>query len=231
MTSCAVLVMTDGRRDCIAQTIDALDQHLTGPITRRIIHDDSGDLAYRGWLGDRFPGWTLVATHARSGFAGAYASAWYFVSTWGTEPWVLSVEDDMVLQRPVDLAAMVEVMETNPHLAQMALRRQAWNDAEKTAGGLVELHGDGFTDHTDEHGRAWLEHRMWWTTNACLHRRELCKMGWPEVPQSEGAWTHYLLRHGALGVEPERLRFGYWESRDMPPLVEHIGHQRAGTGY
>lgn len=228
--SVVLLVITDGRRDCIAQTIDALDRHLAGPVTSRLIHDDSGDPSYRVWLRSTYPRWGLYVTPGRSGFAGAYASAWWHLARL-FEPWVFTIEDDMVLQRPVDLAAMVEVMKANPHIAQMAWRRQAWNDAEKTAGGLVELHGHSFTDHADEHGRAWLEHRMWWTTNACLHRRELCKMGWPQVPQSEGAWTHYLLRHGALGVEPDRLRFGYWEGRHMPPLVEHVGHQRAGTGY
>ena len=42
-------------------------------------------------------------------------------------------EDDFRLTRRIDLTAMVEVLNRTPNLAQLALRRQPWND-ERAAG-------------------------------------------------------------------------------------------------
>ena len=51
------IVLTNGRRDCIAQSIPSIQAHLlnAGPMT---IVDDSGDAAYREWL-------SLLAPFAR----------------------------------------------------------------------------------------------------------------------------------------------------------------------
>ena len=70
----------------------------------------------------------------------------------------------------------------------------------------------------------WLEHRRFFTTNPSLYRRSLCWTGWPDTDHSEGAFTTQLLE------DPE-LRFAYWGSRNSGEWCEHIGHERAGTGY
>ena len=59
-----LLVMTDGRRACIEQTIPSALAQLDGPISLRVIHDDSGDASYRMWLRKRFggDGW-VIARH------------------------------------------------------------------------------------------------------------------------------------------------------------------------
>lgn len=217
-----LIVMTDGRRECIAETIPSALAHLQGPISHRIIHDDSGDPDYRAWLTATFPSFLIIGDGARHGFAGAYANAWRYLSVTPRE-WVLSTEDDFTFNRPVDLAAMVEVLTTNPHLAQLALRRQAWNPAEVAAGGVVEQHPDDYAECTDG-ARTWLEHRLFFTTNPSLFRTELCRRGWPRVERSEGIFTQRLLE------DPE-LRFGYWGSRASGEWVHHIGHSRAGAGY
>jgi hypothetical protein len=123
-------------------------------------------------------------------------------------------------------------MDANPHLVQMALRRQPWNAAERAAGGVVEQHPEAYTERRDKAGNVWLEHRLFWTTNPHLFRRSLCRMGWPNVPRSEGEWSHYLLRQGTWdGVAGDDVAFGYWGARDSGPWIEHVGHRRVGTGY
>ena len=42
-----VVVMTDGR-SYIQQSIESLEVELLGPISRKVIHDDSGDELHRG---------------------------------------------------------------------------------------------------------------------------------------------------------------------------------------
>lgn len=219
---CAV-VMTDGRR-YIEHAIDSLETELLGPITRKVIHDDSGDELHRAWLAERFPTWEIIGTPGRSGFGGAYEAAWKWITANVAERFVFSTEDDFTYNRPVDLEELAAVLDGQPNLVQLALRRQPWNDAERAAGGIVEQHPEAYAELWDASGRTWLEHRLFFTTNPSLIRTGLCAGGWPNVPKSEGIFTHRLLRDPAA-------RFGFWGARDSGEWVTHIGAERAGTGY
>jgi hypothetical protein len=215
------LVMTDGREH-ITDAIRSAEKHLHGPITERVIHDDSGDDAHRAWLHRTFPEYRVIYRTARQGFAGAYANAWRFLSQ-QPQRWVFSTEDDFTFNRPVDLNAMIDVLLTRPYLAQMALRRQAWSDAEKAAGGVIEQNPGDYEPH-EWNDHVWLEHRRFFTTNPSLFSRELTEVGWPQVAESEGHFTRVLT------ADPG-TRFGYWGKRDDDPWVTHIGTQRVGHGY
>ncbi len=237
----ALLVLTDGRLDCLAATMTSIAHHLYGPITRWVMHDDSGDPVLQDRLGKTLrredPAWELVCTPARAGFGGAIQSAWRHLRDDPKIRFVAHFEDDFVLTRPVNLAAMATVLTARPHLAQMALRRQAWNPTERAAGGVVECDPEAYADMDDAHGNQWLEHRLWWTTNPSLYRRDLTLVGWPDGHASEGQFSHRLLAAGMhlpardRWIPPADVRFGYWGAREDGPWVEHIGTARAGTGY
>lgn len=221
-----LLVMTDGRRDCIEQTIPSALDNLLGQTGGRIIYDDSGDDSYRWWLAERFgPDGFEVIHHpaGRQGFGGAIRAAWRHVAL-RHESFVFHLEDDFVFNRPVPLGSMMEIMEAAPRLAQLALRRQPWNDNERAAGGIIEQHPDAYADRSCCQEHAWLEHRQFFTTNPSLYRRSLCLGGWPDADHSEGVFSHQLFE------DPE-LRCGFWGARESGEWVTHIGHQRAGTGY
>jgi glycosyltransferase involved in cell wall biosynthesis len=242
-----LLVMTDGRREYLPRTLASMQEMVTGPITRRVIHDDSGDPTYWAWLADMYPAYTVIRTSGRAGFGGAIRSAWQYLRDIDTEDYVLHLEDDFLFHRPVDLADMVTVLDEQPHLAQLALRRQPWNDPERRAGGLVQQHPEAYREVTDPVGRTWLEHRMFFTTNPSLYRRSLCWLAWPEGNQSEGhfGWRLFHDQPSLLSgrrswsawqdstgmIPPEDLRCAFWGSRDSGEWVEHIGHRRTGTGY
>jgi hypothetical protein len=215
------LVMTDGREH-ITDAIRSAEANVTGPITERVIHDDSGDEAHRLWLNRTFPDYRVIYRTERQGFAGAYANAWRFLSE-QPQRWVFSTEDDFTFNRPVDLSAMLDVLATRSYLAQMALRRQAWSDAEKAAGGVIEQNPGDYEPH-EWNDHAWLEHRRFWTTNPSLFGRELTDIGWPVEKASEGHLTRVLT------AEPT-TRFGYWGKRDDAPWVTHVGSERIGFGY
>lgn len=226
------LVMTDGRLDCLDKTLASINEQVRGPISAKYLWDDTGNDDYFLYLTSyRRHGWTpLRGPVGREGFGGAIRRAWQWLADHTDTPFVFSSEDDFVYERRVDLRAMAEVLIVQPYLAQMALRRQPWNDAEIKAGGVVEANSKAFTEVGE--GRIhWLEHREFWTTNASLFRRQLLDVGWPEGEHSEGAFTHQLLGAGFDGVSGDRLRFGYWGKRDTPPWITHIGATRVGTGY
>ena len=131
---------------------------------------------------------------------------------------------------PVDLDIVHAFSRINQNLLD-SLRRQAWNAAETAAGGVVELAPESFVDR-HEGEWSWLEHRLFWTTNPSLFRRDLLAGGWAEDPVSEGRYTHRLLGEGLpWGVTSADVRFGYWGSRRSTPAVTHTGLERVGYGY
>lgn len=226
----ALLVMTDGRDDLLARTLASANSALVGPLSRLVIHDDTGDLVHRGHLREilhdahlKHPSCEVIGGPDRRGFGGAYANAWTYMAGLDVD-FVFGLEDDFTFNRLVDLAAMAGVLDEHPNLVQLALRRQPWNAEERAAGGIVEQHPDDYTDRADRHGHEWLEHRKFFTTNPSLYRRSLCERGWPQVEFSEGTFTHQLLADPAV-------KFAFWGARGSGEAVTHIGVERAGVGY
>jgi hypothetical protein len=229
-------ILTNGRIDLLDRTIESFNDKLRAGenVTRRILWDDSGSdevyhylrLAYgpQGWLVTRSP-------EGASGFGGAMAAAWAWLKGRTNEKYVMWIEDDFVFEKVIQVDAMTSVLEAHPHIAQMALKRQPWNAAEEAAGDVVALNHDAYTQHS-ERGYQWLEHRLFWTTNPSIFRRDLLTVGWPHVPESEGTFTHRLLGEGLpSGVPGHEVRFGYWGVRTSTPAVTHIGLERTGFGY
>lgn len=220
----ALLVMTDGRPELIDRTIASAMAELRGPITERWIHDDSGSGAHRRKLEQDYPTFQVIHGGSRLGFGGAIANAWTILRRHTRARFVFHLEDDFTFRRPVDLLAMAEVLEVRRHLVQLALRRQPWNDQERLAGGIVEMHPTDWQDHRIGEWQ-WLESQRNFTTNPSLYPAALMARGWPEERHSEGIFGIRLL------AEHPDARFGYWGARDSGEWVEHIGTARAGIGY
>lgn len=220
----ALLVITDGRTDCITKTVSSALSNLDGPIAERWMYDDSGDPNHRAWLAKTFPEFELIYhPDGRQGFGGAIRTAWAHLRANSTADYIFHLEDDFTFNRSVPLDDMMEILDEERHLAQVALRRQAWNSAEKAAGGVIEVSPDSYIDHTG-HFTSYLRHSLFWTTNPSLYRRRLIHdHDWPTGEQSEGRYTALLREHG--------YEFAYLGERSEPPWVHHIGDQRAGTGY
>lgn len=209
--------VTHGRPDCLTRAVPSFDQHLSGPVVRRVVVDDSGDPDFKAMIRLRWPDIDIIDTGGSKGFAGAYQKVWATIAAYGL-PWAFIVEDDFTAERSIDLAAMQQVMDDRPGLVQMALRRQAWSAPELEAGGVIEQHPDDYTDLPTH-----LEHRRFFTTNPCLIRRELTATPWPKSSGSEAQFTR------AVFADPN-ARSGYWGARTDAPWVIHDG-PRTGRGY
>lgn len=223
----ALVVFTDGRVDCVEETIRSAATQLRGSITTKLINDDSADVEYRAWLRRQFEpyGFRLIPPAAeRQGFGGAIRHAWAYLKTETREPFIFHLEDDFTFNHPLDVDEMAFGLVDHPRVVQFALKRQPWNAEERAAGGIIEQHPADFTQSCDEHGRWWVEHRRFFTTNPSLYRRSLLNKGWPDCEHSEGIFTHTLLRD-------DRLRFAFWGRKTDPPAVHHIGNERVGSGY
>lgn len=228
-----VLVITDGRVDCLGRTLESAAVNLDGDINKWWLYCDNPDPHVRDRL------WAVAEPvidemfwhrEGRQGFAGAISYAWRHVIANSPATHLFHLEDDFTFNRSVPLDMMASILDRVPYLAQLALRRQAWNEQEIAAGGVVELRPDEFHDRRvaidGRYDEQWLEHTLFWTTNPSLIRTEhVADHPWPNVDRSEGIYTRQL-----LDAYPD-LRFAYYGSRDSEPWVHHIGEQRVGTGY
>lgn len=221
--SCDLLVITDGRLDYLRETVASARAHLPAAlIDRRWMFDDTGDSEHRQALRAEFPDFDHIDGGPRQGFGGAIQSAWAQLLEHSIADNVFHLEQDFTFNRPVDLEDMMMTLQHEPHLAQIALRRQPWNPAEEAAGGVVEVAPDDFTECHGPWG-VWLEHRRFFTTNPSVYRRSLMERCWPDGARSEGVFSAELFAAGA--------GCGYWGSRVSGEAVHHIGHERIGVGY
>lgn len=216
-----LLMFTDGREECLKQTLKSAEEKLIGKIAHRIIVNDSLDPVFSEHLRDLCHDFTIIRHTEKRGFCGAIQSGWAAVPA--DTDYIFHLEDDFRFNRPVDLAAMAAVLDTHTHLVQLALRRQPWNAEEVLAGGIVEMWPDEYVGHSDGNG-SWLEHRLFFTTNPSLYHVRWIREGWPDAPECERRFTEELL-------QDEEVRFGFWGKRTDDPWVHHIGDQRAGSGY
>jgi predicted nuclease of predicted toxin-antitoxin system len=223
--SVPVIVLTNGRRDCITQTIPSISRHLSGT-GDMVVVDDSGDANFRAWLADAFPDALVTAVASDpAGYWRAMRTVWDIARGSGADACWFH-EDDFVLNEDVDLTDLSHVLGKQPHLTQLALLRQAWFTNEIVQGGLIEAleaQGQRFEEHTDGQDH-WVEHRACFTGNPCLIPRRTFERDWPEGPWSES-------RFGAELFRDPHARGAYWGRRTDPPRVEHIGHQRVGHDY
>jgi hypothetical protein len=216
----ALVVLTDGHRPYIHDTIPSALTHLRGDFSYRMIYEDTAEPTVGADLRARYAGsgFEIVSDPAgRRGYDGAIRAVWEHLR-WhpGRFHYVFWLEDDFVFERDVDVDAMSVVLSRSQNLAQLVLLRQPVNEQERAAGGIVQVAPGEFTERELVRWR-WMEHRRFWSHNPCLFRRTLlATRDWPHGAHSEG-------RFGMRLLEDPDLRFGFWGAKDDPPAVTHIG--------
>ncbi|GMU51005.1 MAG: hypothetical protein AMXMBFR33_01510 [Candidatus Xenobia bacterium] len=218
-----VVVHTDRRREYIARAVPSLVEQVRGPIVRRVFYDDSGDAAYKQWLMEQFGrfGFYVVGPAERLGYTGSMRAMWSYLRRRCNSGYVFQTEDDFTFDVPIDLDRMIDILQDQPHLSQLALLRHPYYPRELAAGSIIAEHPEAYTK-CEVDGARWLEHRLYWTCNPSLFRRSLCETPWPDVKSSERGYTDVLNRDPAN-------RMAYWGHGEE--LVTHIGAERAGNNY
>jgi hypothetical protein len=227
MSGIAFIITTDGRGEFLERTIASWDQ-AQGEYVAKIILDDSGDAEYREWLEQTFTpqGWHIMwVGMTRQGYSAAMQNMRLIGITSGAD-YILHVEDDFVLNKPIDLHTITDIMNDNPQLAQMALVRQPWYANEIQFGGVIRAlqdQGCNFDEKTNgEH--YWQEHIAVWTANPNLMPIKVAHMEYPDGNWSEAAFMRKL-REETLFV------CAYYGKLEDEPMVTHIGDYKKGNGY
>lgn len=237
MRKVALFVVTDGRMECLKQTLASLSEKVKYDFAQKFIVCDSLDENVRrevGWLGEQY-GMYVMYFMVKAGFAGVYNAAWKEIQPDITH--VFNSEDDFTYNVPVDIEQMIKVLDTNTHLVQLCLKRQPWNEQEKQAGGIIEcwpdlyierkrfIRGETEGENTWMHEVFWSEHNLFYSTNPSLTPKFVIDREWPFVGKSEEFFSKHLFR------DDPKYRAAYWGKKFDPPAVHHIGSERVGTGY
>lgn len=211
----ALLLIGDGRTTLKHATMLSFHTNATGaPIAFIVEVDDSAH---------------------QLGFCGAIREGWAKLRELPGWDYVIHVEEDWLFDRPVPLGLMADLLDAQPQLAQVALMRGPVAPAELKAGSLVAMWPDEYArktffaePHPDDPApnmsRAldYLEHRLYFTTNPSLYRRELVEQNtWPEGPGCEAAFTRRMVADGRSFA-----CLGHGE-----PWITHTGTKRTGKGY
>lgn len=213
-----LLIMTNGRKAYLEQTLQSIDK-LQGNITRRLIHDDSGDADYQSWL--KTLGYETHFTE-RVGFSKAVVSAWQQVDQ-DENSFVFHLEEDFIILDVVRLDDLMNVL-IEQNLAQLVLLRQPIGHRERMKGGIIYSHPEQYEEKTDGN-HFWVEHRVNFSFNPTLYHKSLLREHpWIDMPYSER-------RYGEMLFADPNQRCAFWGKKDDPNRVYHIGEVRTGSGY
>ena len=213
----ALVVVTDGRAEYLSRSVASLRAGLIPWPEHRYLIDDSGDAAYVALLKDRYAGEFVVCSHfGRHGFVYTVADAWRTAVREPEVEYVFHAEDDFTYNEPVDLELMVDILDRNPFLAQLVLKRQPVNGPESHAGDITRMDPSAWsTTSTD-----YCEYATNFSTNPSLIPRRVIQMCLRcNVGTAEMELTRFLHSRG--------YRFGYLGAIDDPPRVHHIGEHRS----
>ena len=217
-------VLTHGQMKTLPQTLESFDEWVTQPPTEQVLVVDGSalgmdEIVMTDW-GSRFN--TVRMLIPQQGFCGATSQLWELAREPGVD-FIFWLEADFIFKRLIHVERMAEILEEHSHIKQVSLLRNAVNDEEKRAGGLVPAHPDWWERHLAPW--AHMTQTAYWTTNpALMSRHFMLKNDWPEGPFCEGKFTHQVRaadfrnRFAVLGLGNE------W--------MDHIGHRDgSGTGY
>jgi len=199
----ALLVITDGRWDYLQRTLQSAIECLNYPFAQRLLVDDSGEP-----LGFAPDGFDVIRNQPRKGLAGAIQTGWDHLND--DIDFIFHLEDDFVFPEPVDIPWMIEYLQADPSLAQIALHRQPWSPEEQQAGSIYNLDRTRFQQLP-----GWLRQRHLFTFNPCLYPRAITR--YPAGLEAD--LTKRLLDDG--------WQFGYLGDLDDEPRCIHIGIRRS----
>ena len=212
----ALVVVGDGRREYLQQSVPAATRHILHPINARIMVDDSGNPAYGDWLDQTYP--EFIHVHGgRRGMAGAVQAG--FTAALEHDPdYVCWVEEDMVLLRDLPVAGAAQVLDAIPELAQVTFKRKPWWGREVDLDDQLAAICEAAPNHGERERYTWHDHIF--SLNPCVIPARILKRGWPAGNEAE--MTQQLLADGYL--------FATWGHVGDEPFVEHIGERR-GDGW
>ncbi len=216
-------IVTTNGRPFIHDSLASYAKQVSGPITRRILWDDSGDQAVRDDLIDRYEGEWLVSWPGDEavGYSESIRRLWILLHHL-PERFVFHCEDDFLFNVPVDLGDVCAFLDKHKEVAEVTFLRNRCYPAEMDPATVLGHNPKRLKDRKQGPWR-WSEHTMYFSANPSVYRKDLVQLGWPLDKGSEMVVTHRILAQGQ--------HFAYWGHKKDEPTLTHIGEYRADGSF
>lgn len=223
-------ILGNGRRGYLERTVASWETNLTESPEHKIIFDDSGDANYINWLnytfGDRF---TIVPVGPKAmGQKFAISFIFNYIKKLDVD-YILEVEEDWMLNRPLTLSNIANVLKSNPDVLQMRIPRVVWyapyHVLDINAGSLL-LHHMNIPDTTtavNTNGTdSWYEWRggfYFWSHNPNVFSKKILDEDYNAITEKdhELSFGKYLMNKYPNGSS------GFWAANPYDAYITHIG--------
>jgi hypothetical protein len=224
----AMFILGNGRKPYLERTVASWEANLQSKPKHRIIFDDSGDKAYHEYLKFKYSdNFEIVPISDKAvGHAKAMKFIFDYINKLDVD-YVLQLEEDWMLFRPLDLTDVMQTMQDNERILQMRIPRTVWysdyHDIDLAAGSILRYHlGLPRTANSKKINseNSWYEWRgdfYYWSHNPNVFKKSLCNYQYPESPDHELDFGRALLKATPNSV------IGFWATNEYDAYITHIG--------
>jgi hypothetical protein len=223
-------ILGNGRKGYLERTIASWESNLIGDADHRIIFDDSGDAKYVDWLnktfGNRFK---VVPVGEKSlGQTAALGFIFKYIKELDVD-YVLQLEEDWMLNRPLDILRIATVLRDNPNILQMRIPRVVWYAPYH----LADLHHGSsllqymnlprtkteFRANGQDSWYEWRGYSYFWSHNPNVFGKRILDESYESItePNHEQHFGTLLLKKYPKGAS------GFWAKNPYDAYVNHIG--------
>lgn len=218
-------VIGNGREDLLKQTTDSLREKVNYPFYKKIMINDAPSYALK--IEEQYGQEYHVISHAENkGLSGSIRTLWEVAQMLDVD-YIFHCEDDFTFNFDIadKIDQMIMILRAQPHLWQVALKRQPVNQAEAEAGGFMQQNPDSYLTHymANDPSIVWVEHKNFFTLNPCVYSIDITRPLWPKGGgEKEFGYSVFLNEESACA---------FLGTADDPPIVNHIGNYRGGNWF
>jgi hypothetical protein len=220
-----LFILGNGRKGYLERTVASWEANLIQEPKHKIIFDDSGDARYLRWLNDKYGDrFTIVPIGNRAmGQNQAIRFIFDYISNLDVD-YVVEIEEDWMLNRPLDVNEIINVLEENPHIVQMRIPRVVWyapyHVLDINAGSLLQHHMNipGTTTKKMEKWYEWRGEFYFWSHNPSVFRKSICTT----IYNNGNAKDHELM-FGKELLADQKSTAGFWATNPYDAYITHIG--------
>jgi|GEM_PF-398438 len=223
-------VLGNGRRGYLERTIASWETNLVETPEYKIIFDDSGDARYVKWLNDTFGDrFTIVPIGNKArGQKVAIQTIFNYIKNLDVD-YILEVEEDWMLNRPLKLSSIGKAIESNPDILQMRIPRVVWyapyHVLDINAGSLLLHHMNipgTMTSVNNNDTDSWYEWRgdfYFWSHNPNVFSKKILTEDYNAITEKdhELSFGKYLMKKYPNGSS------GFWATNPYDAYITHIG--------
>jgi len=219
-------ILGNGRKGYLERTIASWESNLIEKPKYKIIFDDSGDREYIAWLretfGDNFE--IVPVGKKQMGQSSAIRFIFDHISKLDVE-YVLEVEEDWMLFRPLSITEITMALDSNPEMVQMRIPRTIWHNSDDTVDlnfGSLLMYFLSIPETTSKLvNDKWFEWRgewYFWSHNPNVFKKSICKI----LYNSSNSDNHEMM-FGKQLLENPNATVGWWATNPYDAYITHIG--------